>query len=173
MDARNNGGLTITLPSDREIAMTRTFDAPRELVWKAWTEPQHVARWYGCKALTLAVCEIDLRVGGAYRFVMRAADGTDYPKSGVYREIVPPTKLVYTERFNDDPNKEALITFWLDEDGGVTTLWSMARYKSAEDRDTVIRMGVEAGTRESLDRLADVLRTMTVSAAGPTKHFVC
>src|SRR5262245_1888808 len=71
MDARNNGGLTITLPSDREIAMTRAFDAPRELVWKAWTEPQHVARWYSCKALTLAVCEIDLRVGGAYRFVMR------------------------------------------------------------------------------------------------------
>jgi len=157
---RNSAALTLTTPSDREIVFTRVFDAPRRLVFEAWTRPEHLMRWYGCRGSKLSVCEIDLRLGGTYRFVMRAPDGKDYPTSGVYREIVPPERLVYTERFDGDPNKEALITFTLQERDGKTTMTSTARYHTAEDRDTVLKIGVEKGTAESLDRLAEHLETM-------------
>jgi uncharacterized protein YndB with AHSA1/START domain len=162
VDARteNRSALTLTMPSDREIVLTRVFDAPRRLVFEAWTKPEHVARWYGCRGSTLSVCNIDLRVGGAYRFVLRAPDGKDYAISGVYRDIVPPERLVYTERLNDDPNKEALIAFTLEERDGQTTMTSIALYRTAEDRDTVLKMGVETGAAQAMDRLAEVLRTM-------------
>ena len=117
-------------------------------------------RWYGCKGSKLSLCENDLRLGGTYRFVLRAPDGKDYPTSGVYREIVPPERLVYTERFDGDPNKEALIMLALEERDGKTTMTSTARYRNAVDRETVLKMGVEKGTGESLDRLAEHLETM-------------
>src|SRR5260221_14208184 len=98
MDAETHPRLKLVLPSDREIAFERDFDAPRELVWKAWTRPEYFRRWYGCSTVSLAVCEIDLRVGGAYRYVMRGADGAEFAISGIYREVVPPQRLVYTER---------------------------------------------------------------------------
>ena len=93
--------LTLMLPSDREILMTRVFDAPRRLVFEAWTKPEHVRRWYGCAAVTLEVCEIDLRVGGAYRYTLRGPDGVTHTMQGVYREIAPPGRLVYTEQYVD------------------------------------------------------------------------
>lgn len=161
MDVRNPDALTLSFPTDREIVLTRVFAAPRALVWEAWTNPTQVRRWYGCSSMTLAHCEIDLRVGGAYRFVMRGPDGTDWPTSGVYREIVRPARLVYTERFNDDPNKEALVTLPLEERGGRTTIRSTALYASAEAVAAVIRIGLEEGAAESLDRLAAHLKTMT------------
>jgi uncharacterized protein YndB with AHSA1/START domain len=160
VDARSPNALALTFPSDREIVFTRVFDAPCVLVWKAWTQPEHVMRWYGCSSMTLAVCEIDLRVGGAYRFVMRGPDGTDWPMSGIYREIMPPNRLVYTERFNDDPNKEALITFTLEERGGKTLMRNTALYRTPEDRAAVLKMGVEEGSAESLERLSEHLKTL-------------
>ena len=165
MDAKSPKALTVTLPSDREIAFTRVFDAPRELVWKAWTDPKHRANWYGCGLMTLVACEIDLRVGGAYRFVMRSQDGEEFSMSGGYREVVAPHRLVYTERFNDDPNKEALVTFTLEEHRGKTTLRMIARYRSAADTRAVLQLGVEHGWTESLDRLDGVLRAMEARAA--------
>src|SRR5262245_53222787 len=96
MAKEKTGGWTLALASGREIVLTRAFNAPRHLVFDAFTKAHHVARWWGPRYLTLAVCEIDLRVGGAYRFVQRAPDGDEFAFSGVYREIVPPERLVYT-----------------------------------------------------------------------------
>jgi len=96
MVKKGSSAATFTIPSDREIVSTRVFDVPRRLVFEAWTKPEHVKRWYGLRVLTMTVCEIDLRPGGAYRYVLRGPDGTDYAFSGVYREIVPPSRLVYT-----------------------------------------------------------------------------
>ena len=162
MDARtaNSDTFALTTPSDRELVITRVFDAPRLLVFEAWTKPEHLMRWYGCSSSRLLACEIDLRPGGAYRFVMRIAGDQEHTMSGVYREIVPPARLVYTELFNDDPDKEALVTFTLAERGGRTTMTSTIRYRSAEDRDAVLKFGVEKGAAETLERLEEYLRTM-------------
>ena len=100
MDAKVDKTLKITTPSDLEIAMTRVFDAPRHLVFDAMTQPQHVRRWFGCAEFALPVCEIDLRVGGAYRFIMRMPDGVENTLQGVYREVVRPERVVFTERFS-------------------------------------------------------------------------
>jgi uncharacterized protein YndB with AHSA1/START domain len=88
---------------DREHVISRTFDAPRDLVWKAWTEPQRMAQWWGPNSFTNPVCDLDVRPGGAYRIVMRSPDGADYPLKGVYREVVPPKHLVYTVDISDHP----------------------------------------------------------------------
>jgi len=100
VDAKTSNTLKITTPSDLEIAMTREFDAPRHLVFDAMTQPKHFTRWFGCAAFAVPVCEIDLRVGGAYRFVMRSPDGVDSTLQGVYREVVRPERVVFTERFS-------------------------------------------------------------------------
>src|SRR5438093_12929728 len=121
---KNTGTLQATTPTDREIAMTRLFDAPRKLVFDAWTKPELLKRWFGPPGWSLVICEIDLKVGGAYRYVWRREhDGTDMGMGGVYREIVPPERIVNTESFDDSwyPG-EALDTTVLVEQGGKTTL---------------------------------------------------
>jgi uncharacterized protein YndB with AHSA1/START domain len=162
VDARSDFGLKLALPSDREIVMTRAFDAPRALVFEAWTRPEHVVRWYGCNASTLPVCEIDLRVGGKWRFVMRDSDGVDHAMQGAYREIVPPGRLVFTEGYVTEgfASGEALVTLSFVEQDGRTTMTSRTLYASAEDRDRHLNMGVETGAAETMDRLAELLRTM-------------
>ena len=163
MDARNDAALTVTLPSDREIAMTRTFAAPRERVFAAWTRPEHVRRWYGCGATTMTVCEIDLRVGGAWRFVLRTQDGADHVLSGVYREIAPPERLVYTQRFATESftSNESTVTMLLTEHNGKTRFTSTVVHQSVQDRDAEIKAGVETGAAATLDRLAELLVTLT------------
>lgn len=162
MLARNSAAMALTLLSDRELVLTRVFNAPRRLVFEAWTKPEHVKRWYGCKALTLAVCEIDLRVGGAYRYSMRAPGSVDHTMQGVYREIVPPQRLVYTEGYVTEgfASNEALVTVILAEHDGMTTLTSTVLYQSKEDRDGHLSSGMETGAAETLDRLAEHLATM-------------
>lgn len=150
-------GTTLTLPSDREIVITRIFDAPRDLVFKVWTQPEHLKRWFGPRSLTMTVCEVDLRPGGAYRLVLRAADGEEYGFSGVYREIVPPARLVFTDGFEGMPGHEAVVTVTFDEHDGATKITSTSLYQSAEDRDGHIKSGMEEGMRESLDRVAELL----------------
>ena len=124
MDARNDLTLSVTTPSDREIVLTRTFNAPRKLVWDAVTKAEHVQRWYGCAAFTFATCEIDLRVGGSYRYTMRTPDGVDHTMTGVYREIVMPERIVHTERYETTgfTSPDALVTMTLTEQGGRTKL---------------------------------------------------
>jgi len=151
--------LQVTTPSDREIALTRAFDAPRTLVWDALTKPELVRRWLGARAgWSMVVCEIDLRVGGSYRYVWRNASGTEMEMGGVYREVVRPERMVNTERFDEAwyPG-EAVGTAVLVEHDGRTTLTTTVRYASREARDGVLKSPMEQGVAESYDKLAELL----------------
>jgi len=157
----NPGNLKVTTPSDREIAMTRIFDAPRHLVFGALTTPELVKQWLlGPPGWTMPVCEMELRVGGAYRFLWRGADGAEMGTRGVFREIVPPERFVATEQF-DKPwyPGESLVTYLLIEQGGKTTLTLTVLYASREARDGVLKSGMERGVAMSYDRLADLLES--------------
>lgn len=158
----DTGTLKITTPSDREIAMTREFDAPRRLVFDALTRPELLRRWLlGPDGWSLEVCEIDLRPGGRYRYEWHHKDGRQMGMGGEYREIVVPERIVSTEVF-DDPwyEGEALGTVTLVEDGGRTTLTTTMRYESKEVRDAVLASPMEAGVAASYDRLEDVLASL-------------
>lgn len=148
----------ITTPSDREITITRLFDAPRHLVFEAMTKPEHVRRWWGHldDRYSVTVCEIDLRVGGAWRFVGRGPEGQFPAFHGVYREIAPPGRLVYTEIFEPFPDVESVVTQLLTEEGGKTRLTVTALYPSLDVRDTVLKTGMEKGAALSYDRLDGV-----------------
>lgn len=149
----------MTMPSDREIVITRVFNAPRSLVFEAWTTPEHVRRWYSAEPL--GVCEIDLRVDGRWRYVMRAPDGGEHGFSGEYREIVPPERLVYTEGYEGlPPGHDYLVTTTFAEHAGRTTLTSHLLYRSKKDRDGHVASGMEVGMRETLDRLEAHLTTV-------------
>src|SRR6266851_8212353 len=151
--------LQITTPSDREIAMTRVFDAPRRLVFDAFTKPELVKQWLlGPPGWTMPVCEIDLRVGGKYRYVWRHADGREMGMGGVYKEIVPHERILSTELFDEAwyPG-ESLITSTLVEQGGKTTLTTTILYVSREARDGVLKSGMESGVAVSYDRLEELL----------------
>jgi len=149
--------LTITTPTEREIVMTRVFDAPRGLVFEALTRPELLRRWYGPHGWSLVVCEIDLRVGGAWRFVTRRPDGKEVGQRGVYREIVAPQRLVNTESWEDWNPGEVLVTAVLMEQGGQTTLTSTLLFPSREVRDALIESGMTNGAAESYDKLAAYL----------------
>jgi uncharacterized protein YndB with AHSA1/START domain len=153
---KNTGTLKVTTSSDTEIAMTRVFNAPRENVFAAITKPELLKRWFGPRGWTLAVCEIDLRVGGKWRFVLRGPDGQEMGMSGVYREIKPPVRLVHTEAFDDYPGDSVVTTNLVEEDGK-TTLHATMLYASKEVRDAVIQSGMEHGAAETYDRLAEIL----------------
>jgi uncharacterized protein YndB with AHSA1/START domain len=156
---QNAGALQVTTPTEREIVLTRAFDAPRHLVFDAFTRPELVRRWLlGPPGWSMPVCEIDLRVGGAYRWVWRNADGIEMGVSGVYREIVPPGRLVATERFDQAwyPG-EALTTTELVELDGRTILTTTVLYESREARDVALRSEMEKGVAASYDRLAELL----------------
>ena len=154
--------LKITTPSEREIAMTRVFDAPRRLVFEAYTKPELLKRWLGVfGGWELAICEMDLRVGGAYRWVWRK--GTiEMGMGGVFREIVPEERLVTTEKFDDSWYEgEALVTATFTESAGKTTLLATMRYQSKEVRDGVLKSPMETGVAASYDKLAEVLVAMS------------
>lgn len=156
---KNVGKLQVTTPSDREIAMTRVFDAPRGLVFDAWTKPELLKRWLGVRGgWTFAVCEVDLRVGGAYRYVWRGPTGTEMGMGGVFREIVPPERLVATESFDESwyPG-EALDTITLVEHDGKTTLTTTVLFESQEARDVALQSDMERGVAESYDVLDELL----------------
>jgi uncharacterized protein YndB with AHSA1/START domain len=155
--------LKVTTPSDREIAMTRVFDAPRALVFEALTKPELLKRWFGDpRGWALAVCEIDLRVGGAYRYVWRGERG-EMGLSGIYKEITPPERIVATEAFDQGwyPGNNAVVTQTLSEHGGRTTLTLRVMYESKEARDAVLKTPMESGIAAAYDRLAEFLATQT------------
>ena len=162
------GALEVTTPGDREIAMTRAFDAPRDLVFDAWTRPELLKRWLlGPPGWSLPVCEIDLRAGGALRFVWRGADGTEMGLRGVYREIAPPERLVHTELFDQDwTGGETLVTTVLAErDGGGTTVTVTVLYATREARDAALATGMEQGVAASYAWLGELLMS-----AAPTRR---
>ena len=161
----NTGTLTVTTPSDCEIVMTRVFDAPRDLVFDAFTKPELLKRWFGGRRASLVVCEVDLRVGGGFRFVLRGPDGRDMGMRGVYREIARPERSVHVETFDDFPGADAVITTTLVEHAGKTTLTATIVYPSKEVRDAVIQSGMEHGAAESYDKLAEVLASQETRRA--------
>jgi uncharacterized protein len=161
--------------NDREFVISRVFDSPRETVFQAWTDAGRLAGWWGPKGFTNPVCEIDPRPGGAYRIVMRSPEGVDYPVKGVYREVVRPERLVMTDDCSEHPKEwldqvnpdrpegegppalEALSTVTFSDEGGRTRLTISTLFASVAIRDSMVKMGMEEGWSQSLDRLADLL----------------
>src|SRR6185295_20041160 len=137
----------------------RVFDAPRKLVFDALSKPELLKRWFGPHGHSLVVCEVDFRVGGAWRFVLESPDGRSMGMSGVYREIVRAERTVHTEAFDDYPG-DSVITTVLTEHDGKTTLTATALYDSREVRDAVVESGMEHGAAETYDRLADLLPSL-------------
>jgi uncharacterized protein YndB with AHSA1/START domain len=154
----NSDSFKVTTPSDVEIRLTRLFDAPRRLVFEAMTKPEHVRRWWGQLGggYSVPVCEIDLRVGGRWRFVNRHPKG-EAAFHGEYREIGPPGRLVFTEIFEDFPDTVSVVTTELTEEGGKTRFTAVVQYPSLQVRDIVMSSGMERGAALSYDRLEDLL----------------
>jgi len=145
-----------------ELVITRVFDAPRDLVFEASTRTAHVRQWWGPRDFTMTVCEIDLRLGGAYRFVHRGPDGVEYPFKGEYREIVPPVGLVYTQilDMSGASDHELLVTVTFDDRDGATLLTGQLDFGSVENRVAAMETGMERGMAESLDRFAELLAAL-------------
>ena len=156
--AANSKTFQVTTPSDHEIRLTRLFDAPPRLVFEAMTKPEHVKQWWGRlgEGYSVPVCEIDLRVGGRWRFVNRHPHG-EAAFHGEYREIAPPNRVVFTEIFEDFPDSVSVVTSELTEEDGKTRLTATVRYPSLEVRDMVIKSGMAKGAGISYDRLEDLL----------------
>ncbi len=161
---RNSDSFKVTTPSDQEIRMTRLFDAPRHLVFEAMTRPEHVRQWWGRlgEGYSVPACEIDLRVGGAWRFVNRHPKG-EVAFRGEYREIVPPDRLVFTEIFEQFPETVSVVTAELTEEGRKTRLTTTVRYPSQQVRDAVMASGMTRGAGISYDRLEDLLAELSHS----------
>jgi uncharacterized protein YndB with AHSA1/START domain len=154
----NSDSFKMTTPSDREIRMTRVFDAPRHLVFEAMSKPEHIKQWWGClgEGYSVPVCEVDFRLGGAWRFVNRHPKG-EAAFHGVYREIAPPERMVFTEIYEPFPDAESVVTVVLAEENGRTRLTLTALYPSLEVRDMVLKTGMDKGAAISYDRLEDVV----------------
>jgi uncharacterized protein YndB with AHSA1/START domain len=158
MATQSNRSAALTLPSDRELILTRDFEAPRELVFEAWSKPEHVRRWYGLRHLTLPVCEMDFREGGSWRFVLRDLQGgIDHPLSGEYRVIVRPERIVFTERYEAIPGSDHVVTLIFADRDGRTTLRMHILYQSKEHREGHLMSGMEAGMQETFSRLDEFL----------------
>jgi uncharacterized protein YndB with AHSA1/START domain len=159
---KNTDGLKVAAQGDREIVMIRDFDAPRALVFDAFTKPELVKRWLlGPDGWSMPVCEIDLRVGGSYRYVWRHVNGNEMGMRGVYREVVAPERVVSTEQFDQAwyPG-EAVGTLVLAEQGGRTRITQTVLYDSRETRDAVLKSPMESGVARSYDRLAEIVESV-------------
>jgi len=156
MAMTSSGTATVTLPTDEQILITREFDAPKHLVYKAWTTPDLVKRWWSARRGEVTVAEIDLRVGGRWRYVMVTPDGFEVGFHGEYREIVPNERIVSTEVYEGMPDGEAVDTLTLTEVGGRTILTILVQHSSKEHRDGHINSGMEDGLQDALDLLEGV-----------------
>ena len=151
---------TFTKPSYREIGMSRVFDAPRELVFQAHTDPVHIPHWWGQRSSTTIVDTLDVSPGGAWRFIQRDPEGNEYAFRGEFREVVPPERLVYTFEFEGMPGHILVETVTFEEHDGKTTISSTALFTTVEDRDGMLESGMESGAIESWDRLAELLERL-------------
>jgi len=169
--------MTLYTPSQREFVITCAFQSSRDLVYKAWTDPKHIARWWGPHASENPACEMDVRPGGTYRIVTRGPDGVEYPLKGVYREVVEPERIVCTadtsehppqwrellKKYGGHPAHESLWTVTFEEQGGETLLRIVIHFDSSADRDAMLTMGMAEGWEECLERLEEELVVMEVS----------
>ncbi len=156
----SSGTAVVTLPTDTQILITREFDAPKDLVWRAWTTPELIKRWWNAKRGEVTVAEVDLRVGGAWRYVMIADGGQEVGFHGEYREIVPGERIVSTEVFEGMPDAESLNTLTLTEQEGRTTLTVLVEHRNKEGRDGHIESGMEAGMQDAMDLLEEVATSL-------------
>jgi uncharacterized protein YndB with AHSA1/START domain len=156
MAAVSSGTATVTLPADEQILITREFDAPTHLVYKAYTTPELVRRWWHAKRGEVTTCEIDLRIGGAWRYVMVAKEGFEVAFHGEYREIAPNERIVSTEVYEGMPDAEAVDTVTFTEADGRTTLTILVEHTSKEHRDAHIESGMEDGLQDAMDLLEQV-----------------
>jgi uncharacterized protein YndB with AHSA1/START domain len=161
----SSGTATVTLPTDEQILITRAFDAPKHLVYRAWTTPELVKRWWSGQQGRVTSAEIDLRVGGLWRFVMVAKEGYEVAFHGEYHQIVPEERIVSTEVFEGMPDAEALDTVTFTEVDGRTTLTLLVQHASKEHRDAHIESGMETGMQESFDLLEQVAVSLAERAA--------
>lgn len=160
------GSAVVTLPSDTEILIRRDFDAPRRLIFKAWTTPELVKRWWHANRGTCTTTDIDLRVGGKWRWVMVTDNGFEVAFHGEYREVVPDERLVYTEVYEgaplaDDGEEAALNTVTLTEQGGRTQVTTLVKVRTKAVRDTILESGMEAGMQDAYDLLEQVAVSLT------------
>ena len=161
---QNTGTLKVTIPTDREIVLTRVFDAPRTLVFDAFTKPELLRQWFGPRGWSLVVADVDLKVGGTFRFMLRGPDGNDLGMRGIWREIVAPERSVHMESFDDYPG-ESQVTTVLTEQQEKTTVTATIIYPSKEIRDAVLNSGMEHGAAESYDKLAEMLASLRIQKA--------
>jgi uncharacterized protein YndB with AHSA1/START domain len=161
MAMTSSGTAVVTLPTHTQILITRTFGAPRHLVYRAYTTPELIKRWWGGDRGEVTLAEVDLRVGGKWRYVMTANGGFEVGFHGEYREVVPDERIVATETFEAMPEGgEAVSTVTFGEENGRTTLKNLSEYPSKEIRDAVINSGMEGGMQESMDHLEQVARSL-------------
>jgi uncharacterized protein YndB with AHSA1/START domain len=166
MSVTDSRRATVTLPTDEQILIVRTFDAPKHLVFEAFTTPELVERWWHARRGRVTLCEIDLRVGGLWRYVMIAADGTEVGFHGEYREIVPNERIVSTEVYEGLPEGIAeedaatVNTATFTETGGRTTLTILVQAPSKTARDAIVESGMEDGLQDALDLLEEVARAL-------------
>src|SRR5438552_17922551 len=158
MAAASESKTKVTLPADPEILITRQFDAPRDLVFKAMTDPDPIGRWWGPRNYETVVDKMDVRPGGTWRFIHRQADGTEFAFRGEYREVVPPERIVQTFEFEPMAGHISVDTLTLEDIGdGRTRVRVRSVFASKEDRDAVLSSGMESGANETYDRLAEIL----------------
>lgn len=149
--------MKVSTPSDLELVMTRTFDAPRDLVFEAHTSCEHLKHWWGPRKYEIASCDVDFRVGGKWRIVHRGPDGDEHGFRGEYREIVRPERIVWTFEYEAWPGSISVETMTLEEQDEKTTLTATSVYDTLEERDAMVNSGAEAGAAESWDRLEEYL----------------
>ena len=166
MGGSDSNALTVTTPSDREILMTRVFDAPRDLVFEAHTSCEHMSNWWGPRRYQVASCEFDFRPGGAWRIVHRGPEGEEHGFHGEFRELVRPERIVWTFEYEGMPGHVSVQTLTLEEHDGKTTLTSTSVFDTAEDRDGMLESGMESGAAESMDRLDEYLEVLKGRAGG-------
>jgi uncharacterized protein YndB with AHSA1/START domain len=157
--------LTVTTPSDKEIVMTRVFDAPRDLVFEAHSSCDHMSKWWGPRRYEVVGCEIDFRPGGKWRMVHRGPEGEEYGFHGEYREIVRPERITWTFEFEGMPGHVSVETLTLEEHDGKTTFTATSVFDSVEDRDGMLQSGMEAGAAETMERLDEYLEVLKERAA--------
>ena len=153
---KNIGTLKVTTPTDCEIVLTRVFDAPRNMVFDAFTKPELLKRWFGPRGWSLVTCEVDFRVGGKWRFILEGPDKRTMGMYGSYLEIDAPKRTVHIEAFDDFPGQSQVTSVWIEENGK-TMLTATVLAPSKEARDAVIQSGMEHGAAETYDRLAELL----------------
>jgi uncharacterized protein YndB with AHSA1/START domain len=152
--------VTVTLPSDTEVQITREFDAPRDLVYRAWTEPELIRRWWAGDNGEVTSAEVDLRVGGTWRFVMIANGGFEVAFRGEYLELVAGERIVSTEEFEGMPGAKSVSTITLTEQHGLTTLTILVQHTSRENRDMQANSGMETGLESSWRQLEQVANSL-------------